>query len=97
MKKNWLFIFTGVLLLVISLYWGISGAQWLEPWTAVLSAVLFLLGLIYPAESNDSGTSDSVAQTNFFSFRNTSKVKKAIGRIRQMNIFSSGNKQEIEK
>ena len=94
---KWTLIIIGIIALGVSLYWGISGKQWLEPWTAVLSAVLFLLGLFFNSDNNTMETPNSIVQTNFLGFFNSSKVKKIIGKVRQFNIFSIGNKQEIEK
>ena len=94
---KWTLIIIGTISLAVSLYWGISGKQWLEPWTAVLSAILFLTGILFAPDSNAKEAPNAIAQSNFFAFFNSSKVKNFIGRVRQINIFSLGNKQEIEK
>jgi len=94
---KWILISIGTLALGVSLYWGVSGKQWLEPWTAVLSAILFLLGILLPSDNNSHKSLSTIIQSNFLSFFNVSKAKKMVGKIRQSNIFSLGNKQEIEK
>jgi hypothetical protein len=94
---KWILIMVGIISLGVSFYWGISGKQWLEPWTAVLSAILFLLGIFFTSDNDTKESPNSIIQSNFLGFFNSSKVKKVIGRVRQLNIFSIGNKQKIEK
>jgi purine-cytosine permease-like protein len=94
---KWTLIIIGIISLAVSLYWGISGKQWLEPWTAVLSAMLFLIGIFFTPDSNTKESENSIEQSNFVGFFNSNKVKNFIGKVRQINIFSLGNKQEIEK
>jgi hypothetical protein len=54
MTKRLILLIFGTLALCISLYWGISGQQWLEPWTATLSALLYVLGIFFfPPDSSE--------------------------------------------
>lgn len=98
-NKRWILISCGTLSLGVSIYRAYSGEEWLEPWTAVLSAVLFLLGIFIPTNASTSTNThpNSITMLNFFGFFNSSKVKKMLGKISILNIFSLGNKQDVEK
>ncbi len=92
MKHKVLLFALGTGALVVSLYWGITNDQKVEPWTAVASAILYLMGLLLPSEKE----SNAINQSNIFSFKNSSVIKNLMGSITQLNFFSFGNQQNVE-
>jgi purine-cytosine permease-like protein len=96
MKIKYFFILIAFILLVVSLWWGISQNSLLEPWTAVLSAILGLLGILFSSDSKSKTPEMDISQSNFLSFFNSSIAKKIKGKIKQWNIGSLGNTQKIE-
>jgi uncharacterized membrane protein len=97
MKIKYIFILVAILLLAVSLWWGISKNALLEPLTAILSAILALLGILYPTNNKAKTPKMDISQSNFFSFFNSSTAKKIKGKIKQWNIGSIGNTQKIEE
>lgn len=93
MSKKIILIVLGIFALILSIYWGLSQNSKVEPWTASISALLFLIGILLP---NDKANSKEITQRNIFSFFNTSKIKKNKGKVKQSNFFGLGNTQEVD-
>lgn len=95
-KKN-IFYILGTLSLIVSFIWGVTQNQKLEPWTAFIGGLLYLLGL-FISDNNAATTTDKgdIKQKNFLGLFNTSRVKRYWGKVRQTNWLSIGNKQEID-
>lgn len=97
MSRKVIFFILGTISLVISLVWGFTQDQSLEPWTVALGAVLFLLGIFFNDKPDSSAENQGdIKQSGFFSFFNRSSVRKHKGKARQWNWFSLGNTQEID-
>ena len=86
-------ILFGTLALLLSLYLGIGSNSKIEFWTAFLSALLYVLGMIIP---NKDKNDKKISQRNFFSFLNSSKIRNNKGSVKQSNIFGFGNIQEVD-
>lgn len=95
MNVKYILIGLGILGLILSLAWGVTQNQIFEPWTAVVGALLFLIGFFKNNESNQEDKK-AIKQTNLLGFFNKSKIKNTIGKIRQLNFMSFKNEQEID-
>jgi|AntRauTorckE5430_2_1112549.scaffolds.fasta_scaffold09828_1 hypothetical protein len=90
MKKNIILYILAVLLLVVSLVWGYTQNEFYEPITAVLGALIGLLG-IYSARVNSKEKIKN--QDIGFGSDNTQSMKKDGN---QSIFWGKGNNQTIE-